>query len=302
MLIVLESLRDYSRSRLMSWYAKTVHIWPWSLRNANHTHDDRITIPGIFIYNQSHAVFTSLYLAIRLAVAAPPTTRASLVIDSVHLHAIPWSFILGNILPLFIMAMPGLYVSGFNTKHIVASLYQQWNLYITLLHVLLVALWDHNESRINMGNEGADTLLPNVRPVYILAFVMSIASVWIPISLSCAVRALQKIRKPSTSSQNSLTLTSLFIPPSPWSKLKCRNAFEGGKWLLQWDGIIGGLSTAVWAIALYAEAHSMVEPQEGLGSLCMRLMWYMILGGPMGVATGVLWERDILVLQQNLNT
>lgn len=263
-----------------------------------HVDDDRVTIPGLFIYNQSHAVFTSLYLAIRLAVAAPPTTRESLMVDAIHLRAIPWSFLLGNILPLFIMAMPGLYVSGFNTKHVVASLYQQWNLYISLFHVLLVTWWNQNEATMNMGDEGAETLLSNVRPVYIFAFAMSMASVWIPVFLSCAVRVLQKIRKAPKSSSNGLTLASIFIPPSPWSELKCKDAFEGGKWLLQWDGIIGGLSTAIWAIALYAEARSVIQPHEGLGSLCMRLMWYMILGGPMGVATGVLWERDTIVLQQ----
>ena len=259
---------------------------------------DRITIPGIFIYNQSHAVFTSIYLALRLAVAAPPTTPGSLTVDSVHLRAIPWSFFLGNVLPLFVMAMPGFCVSGFNTKHVFASLYQQWNLYISLFHLLLVTWWAHTGTMTTVGSEDPDNSISNVRLVYISGFVISVASVWIPISLFCAVRILQKIRKSPTSSHTNLQLASLFIPPSPWSKLKCKDAFEGGKWLLQWDGIIGGLSTAIWAMALYAEARSVIEPREGLGSLCIRLVGYMILGGPMGVATGCLWERDILVLQQ----
>lgn len=257
----------------------------------------RITIPGIFIYNQSHAVFTSLYLAIRLAVAAPATTRESLMVETSHLQAIPWSFLLGNVLPLFIMAMPGLCVSRFNTKHIVASLYQQWNLYISLLHFLLVTWWGQRGTMLTPEDGYAEPFLSGLRPVYSFAFVMAVASVWIPIFLSFGVRALQKIRKTPAHRYHNLRLASLFIPPSPWMNIKCKDAFEGGKWLLQWDGIIGGLSTAIWAIALYLQARSVGESPEALGLFLRKLLWYMVLGGPMGVATGALWEREMLVFQ-----
>lgn len=251
------------------------------------------------MYNQSHAVFTSLYLAIRLIFAAPARTPGSLMVDTIQLRAIPWSFLFGMLLPMFIMAMPGFSMSRFNTKHIVVSLYQQWNLYIGLFHFLLVSWWARTGTTDRAGEKGSGHLLSNLRPVYAFAFAMALASVWIPILLSFAARALKTIRKLPTSSLESIQLASLFIPPSPWSKVKCKDAFEGGKWLLQWDGIIGGVSTAVWSIALYAEARSFIEPQEAIGSFCTRLMWYMFLGGPIGVATGVLWERDVLVLQQN---
>ena len=260
---------------------------------------DRIAIPGIFIFNQSHAVFTSLYLATRLAVAAPATTHESLMIDTVDLRAILWSFLLGYLLPMFIMGLPGLSISNLSTKHIVASLYQQWNLYISLFHVLLVRWWSHTGTMDKQRNEGSVSLLSTSRPVYAFAFAMAVASIWIPVLLSFAVRILQKIRKSPSSGRKNLELANIFIPPSPWGQMKCKDAFEGGKWLLQWDGIIGGLSSAVWAIALYAEARSVIEPREELGLLCRRLLWYMILGGPIGVATGVLWERDMLVLQQS---
>lgn len=260
---------------------------------------NRITIPGILIYNQSHAVFTSLYLAIRLAVAAPATTRKSLVIDTGHLEAITWSFLLGNILPLFVMAMPGLCVFKFNTKHIVASLYQQWNLYISFLHFLLVTWWGHNTATIvTPVDRYSKPSWSSLRSVYDFAFTMAVASVWIPILVSIGVRTLQKIRETPTPQHRNLQLRSLFIPPSPWSGVKCKDAFEGGKWLLQWDGIIGGFSTAIWAITLYSQARNTADSPEELGSFCMKLMRYMILGGPIGVATGVLWERDMLVFQQ----
>lgn len=259
-------------------------------------YDNRIAIPGLFIFNQSHAVFTSLYLAIRLLVAVPATTEESLMIDAIDVHAIPWSFLLGYILPISLMALPGVSIYNVNTQHMLASFYQQWHLYISMAHILLVTLWTHTGTMSRLEDEYFKTSLSTVRPIYALAFTMAVISVWVPILASFAIRALQRIRKAHPSSHKNLQLSSIFIPPSPWSNVKCKNAFEGGKWLLQWDGIVGGLSTAVWAIALYAEARSAAEPQEALGSFYMRLMWYMVLGGPIGVATGALWERDTLVL------
>jgi len=82
---------------------------------------NRIAISGIFIFNQPHAVFTSLYLAIILAVATPATTHESLTINNVDLCAILWSFLLGFLLPMLIMGLPGLFISNLNRKHIVAS-------------------------------------------------------------------------------------------------------------------------------------------------------------------------------------
>lgn len=195
------------------------------------------------------------------------------------------------------MAMPGLSISKYDTKHIVASLYQQWNLYISLLHLLLMAWWAHTGTTDGPVDGYSKASLFDLKPVYALAFTMAVASLWIPILLSFAIRALQKIRKTSEFSYKSLRLTNVFLPPSPWSGMKCKDAFEGGKWLLQWDGIIGGLSTAIWAIALYAQARNVAESPETLQSFCLKLMRYMILGGPIGVATGALWERDMLVFQ-----
>lgn len=260
--------------------------------------ENRITIPGIIIFNHSHAVCCSLYLAIRLVVAAPATTQESLMVGTSDLRAIPWSVALGYLLPLFMISMPGLSVLNLNTKHVVAAWYQQWNVYIQVCHLLLMTSWTHTGKLDKPAHKGPETLLSNLRPVYALLFAMTVVSVWVPIFISFAIRTSRKIRKTPALNQEKLEVASLLLPPSPWSKVQCKDGPEGGKWLLQLDGIVGGLSSAVWAIALYAEAYSVIQPQEGFRSFCMRLMLYMILGGPIGVATGALWERDVLVLQQ----
>ncbi|KAF2207332.1 hypothetical protein CERZMDRAFT_51358 [Cercospora zeae-maydis SCOH1-5] len=270
LLIVLESLREYSRYRFMSW----------------------ITIPGILIFNQSNAVFTPLYLAIRLAVASRSSDTTGLEIHTEDVQAIRLSFFWGYILPLTAMAMPGLLVKRFNTKHIIASWYQQWNLFISLIHFGLVWWWRSSPSDTPKQDAHAPTdieLLHSLRPLYQLTMLFAAGSLWVPILIS--ISALIS----GSSRRRRLGLRSIFVPPSPWSKIQCSDTFEGGKWLLQWDGIIGSIGSAVWALALFNDARVTWAPEQSLMSWWWTAMRYLALGGPIAVATGFLWERDALV-------
>lgn len=291
MLIVLESLREYSRHRLMSWYDT-----PWSRVHMNTECGlivDRITIPGLLIFNQSNAVFTPLYLAVRLAFAAPSHEAKSLTIGTADIQAIPLSFICAYVLPLGAMAMAGTVIRGFNTKHIIASFYQQWNLFISLAHFAFV--WYSREAQKSDNLQPSQTLrgpelLIELQPVYKLAMLLAAASLWGPIIVSAGARILGGARR------EMLSLHSVFVPPLPWTGVQCRSIFEGGKWLLQWDGIIGSLGSAVWAIALYDDVRANLTPLQSSASFSWTIIRYFVIGGTMGVAVGMLWERDALVL------
>ncbi|KAK4617737.1 Terpene cyclase [Fulvia fulva] len=270
-LIVLEGLRAYSRPRFMSW----------------------TMIPGILIFNQSNAVFTPLYLAARLAVASPSISAPSLLVSPLDLDLIPWSFLLAYVIPLVAMAMPCLLIKGFNTKHVIASWYQQWNVYIALIHTLLAWTWIASGYDQNSSDATMEDFLGRLRPVYTFTMVFAGASLWIPVIISAL--AMFSGRR----SQQRLDIKHIFVPPSPWSKVKCRSAFEGGKWLLQWDGIIGSSASAVWALSLFNESRAMLAPDLPLKTILEKIALYLVMGGPMAVATGFLWERDALVLSGN---
>lgn len=248
-------------------------------------------MPGIIIFNQSHAIFTPLYLAIRLLVASSSITPESLFVRRTDLAVIPWSFGLGYVLPLTAMALPGISVRGINTKHTLASWYQQWNLYIYGCHLALVA-W--NSSGDTAVKDESTSMLTSVRPVYILTLVMAAAAFWTPILVSSFATLIPEALGRGRSSQ--LRFSKVLLPPSPWRKIKCADIFQGGNWLIQWDGLIGGLGTSIWATALYIEARASISPHENLSSLLWRVLGYALLGGNMGVAAGMLWERDTLVL------
>lgn len=249
----------------------------------------RITVPGILIFNQSNAVFTPLYLAIRLAFASPSFSPDALMISSTDLRAIPWSFLLGYVVPLLAMAVPSISTKRINTKHVIASWYQQWNLYISLAHTALVLLWTYREVP-HTGFTKNEELLNSLRPVYLFTMAFAAASLWVPVIASALARIF------GTQNSQKLSIKSTFFPPSPWSKAKCVSVFEGGKWLLQWDGIIGSMGSAVWALASFTNTRALLAPELPLKAIVGKTVSYMVLGGPMAVATGFLWERDALVL------
>ena len=241
------------------------------------------------IFNQSNAVFTPLYLAIRLAFASPSSTPNALMISSTDLRAIPWSFLLGYVVPLFAMAVPSISTKRVDTKHVIASWYQQWNLYISLAHTALVWLWRYRGVP-QTGPMKNEELSSSLRPVYLFTMAFAAASLWVPVIVSALARNL------GTQDSQRLSIKGSFFPASPWSKAKCVSVFEGGKWLLQWDGIIGSMGSAVWALALFGNTRALLAPELPLKAIVGKMVSYVVLGGPMAVATGFLWERDALVL------
>lgn len=211
------------------------------------------------------------------------------MISSTDLRAVPWSFLLGYVVPLLAMAVPSISTKRINTKHVLASWYQQWNLYIGLAHAALVWLWRYRGVP-QTGLTKNEELLSSLRPVYLLTMAFAAISLWVPVLISALAGIL------NGRSSKAMRMKSIFVPPSPWSKVKCVSIFEGGKWLLQWDGIIGSMGSAVWALALFSNTRALLAPELPLKAIVGKMVSYVVLGGPMAVATGFLWERDALVL------
>lgn len=217
---------------------------------------------------------TPLYLAIRLAVS-PSVTPTGLAVHAAHLKAIPWSFALGYILPIILMALPSPRIVSPTFKHTAAGWYQQWNLYIVLIHWTLVYLWREDGQSIST----IETLELS-RNVYVFAILCAGVAWW-----SAMWIALKKGGIP-------LALKA-FVPASPWSGKKAASIYEGAKWLIQWDGIIGTTAMTVWAASLYLDANQSAPLPEDMWK---RMLAYGISGGPMGISIGLLFERDKLLL------
>ena len=87
----------------------------------------------------------------------------------------------------------------------------------------------------------------------------------------------------------------VFVPTSPWSGKKVPNMQIGFKWLIQWDYIIGTVGTTVWAITLYLHAAWSQDIDIDINSMAFMVFRYSVIGGPMGMPIGLMWERDLIV-------
>jgi len=221
-------------------------------------------------------------LAFRVALA-DPQPEDQLDIDPQGLAALPWTFLLGYILPLALMVWP---LASARLKHSMAGIYQQWNLYISAVHYALVWYWGAGDP----GPQRVAESIPALDKAYMVTIVMAAAGHWVPIVLCCLAKVRPKLFGARVSSH--MTLRNVFVPPSPFKVQRSETMADGGKWLLQWDNLVGTMATVVWAWSLYSN----INANSFDLSLIWKLLGYFVLAGPMGIPIGLLRERDYMAL------
>lgn len=207
-----------------------------------------------------------------------------LITDASYLRVFPWTILLGYVLPFIIMILPSRRIGNIDTKHTMAGWYQQYNLYISLVQWLLVAMWPGDEAVI------APQKLPTfLESAYGAVFVLAgLTTYWLPILICCWATLWSGNRR--------LSFASVWVPFSPFRDMQMSTVWQGAKCLLQWDGIVGTAATIVWAATLYFEARRLVIEPEPVDSVMQKLAISALLGGPMAIPIRLLYERDIMVL------
>lgn len=220
---------------------------------------------------------------------ATPSTPEELAIRSTDLEVLPWSFAIGYILPLTLLAWPN---TSAIFKHTTAGWYQQWHLYMSAVHFGLLAIWPSSPPA-NASRELVE-VWSVLDQTYESLLYLAAAGNWGPIALALLAKIQPKQFGPSTAKIASLP--AVLIPASPFGKVRSETMADGGKWLLQWDNIVGTLGTLVWTISLFGASTQGVLRPEMVYPLLKRLAEYFVMAGPMGVAIGLLRERDKVVL------
>lgn len=225
-------------------------------------------------------------------------TSESLYIEDRHLRAIPISFCFGYVVPIILMALPAPQVVSYRFKHTATGWYQQWQLIIAFIHYTVVwfsdVLLPEDIHRQDSPQKDAVQTLNLLSIVYGLAFALAVIPYYTAMVLS-----LSSVLAPGLfDSQGVGTLhpKQLFIPTLPRNGLKVKNLKQGFKWLIQWDFILGTLACTVWALAMRRNTLEVQKPGEGsfYGTL-QNAMAYFLVGGPVAVPLGFMWEREKLV-------
>ncbi|KAH8588921.1 hypothetical protein B0O99DRAFT_692951 [Bisporella sp. PMI_857] len=266
-LIVLESVRAGSRGTLAS----------------------HILLPGILIFEHSHAIMTPLYLIFHLStshVASNPTVN-SIRVSLIDAQAMVGSFMVGYVLPMAAQALPSPAVLSLRQKQTLIGWYQQWHIYIYVCHVIfatLITLSGKNEED-GIGSQERSTY----QSIYTFAFLLAAVPYWTVVSLSMLSTLFPTIfskwMKP----------VSVFGLAWPLSEIRASSLDDALKWLLQWDFIVSSLAILCWSISLFLRARSTLELETDLPSLLFRIAISSILASPTGAAVQLMWERDDMI-------
>lgn len=251
-----------------------------------------ILIPGLIIFNHSHSVGTPLYLAIHLLLAASvtATTADDLSIAPQHLAAIPVSFVFGYIIPIILLALPAPKLVTWAFKHTVSGWYQQWNLFIAFFHYAYVYIFAGSTRFDSQLRQSGSVLLPSLRIVYGLAFIMAQLPHWIVCVISFTAWLCPSMF--NEKKVESLKPLNLLVPTLPYDRRKARNMPEGFLWLIQWDYVLGTLGTIVWSLVLHSNAREVYGVDDTWPTMFFRFLVYTIVGGPAALPVLILWERD----------
>lgn len=307
-LVVMETLRSGNKHKLIALYEHSLGIFVNSIL-LTQIISNSDSILGILVFNWAHPVIMPIYLSLHLLTSptASLPTRSNVIIDSTDLLALPLSFIIAYALPITLLSVPPS-VFGMVFKQTIMAWYQQWNLYIGLTHFMLAFTLRRILS--SFQSDSASSLSPNsthkeaftkssrlLRTAYIFAFVMGSIAYLTTLTISCTATIWPSLFNPSVAS--SLTLANILIPPNPFSGRQSIDLIQGAVWIIRWENVLAMLIMAVWALALHHRARcsqgSKMEWKEITG-MVGRLVGYTLVGGPSGVAVGLMWERDCFIL------
>lgn len=258
-----------------------------------------ILIPGILIFNHSHAIMTPLYLTWNLLLSplVKNSGAAAFAVDAADTTALLVSFVLAYIAPLVVIGLPMPALISPVIKQTVIAWYQQWNVYIALVHFVVCAVIRRMKKSSSSSSSARRS---RHRLIYAFAFSLAFIPHFVTVTLACTAASFPGLFAGNVGAM--LVPRSVFIPPSPWSDLQAPSLAEGCKWLLQWDFILGSMAMLCWAGCQYLNVCARVRNFHGVQdngffwtSLVPKVVFFALLAGPVGAAVELMWERDELL-------
>jgi hypothetical protein len=243
------------------------------------------------------AVSTPLYLGVQLLTSNTsfqPTAK-NIAIPRAVVNAIPVVFILAYQVPSFAMLIPAPEVITFDQKQILVALWQPWPVYVSILLTVVSLLFSGSTS-----DNSPFKLRKSLRAAYTFALTNSALNHVISWTIS-----LVTIAKPEFFNEkylHSLHPAQVFTPYNPFTngELKVKDIGDGVHIFLQWDFLVGTSAVLLWAVTVNAIARSKIQGKVGWFGLLFKTATSALLTGPVGAAVQLVWERDELVLDDEI--
>jgi len=257
-----------------------------------------------------------------------------LLVSSQDLKILPIAITLSYLVPSILMALPSEYVTMEKHQMFIA-LWQVFPLLTVIIHRILhfttnrlsnyfFPVDPNNRPTIPLGT----SYLHNAKHVYRFVLTLCITThlpilflTLFPASFLPSFSPLDSSSKSPLLALTSQTPSTVFIPKSllNFGNITTTSLASGVHNFLQWDIYIGSTAFVLWAMLLYRNAtteKAIVDPNRNLPmyrellvgekwrdrgeerewrKLWVKVIWWGILAGPVGVVGSLLWERDSIV-------
>ncbi|KAJ4405915.1 hypothetical protein N0V82_010227 [Gnomoniopsis sp. IMI 355080] len=283
-LLSLEGLRQGNKGRIASWTGTL----------------------GFIFQNITYTVSVPIYLIIHLLtspVADINPSPASFAIDTQDLFVLPLSITGAFIVPTVMMALPAPATVSAASHYTWQAIWQIFPVTQSVTH----RLYKRITAPLSFKQTSHEQLDDFYRALALLSFVPQTALLVVaatPAHLvpDAVVRYLPGLTKEVF---QHVDLTKAFVPCLPWKSpvytalnskvVTAKGLPELVKLFLQWDVYLGGAAVLAWSVFVY----SVARPEKPfLSSILPKLAVYTVLGGPVGAATMLLWERDATARQR----
>lgn len=256
---------------------------------------------GVIFQNITYTVSVPIYLIIHLLTSptsAPSPAPSTFAISSHDLYVLPSSLFGAFVLPTVMMSLPVPDLVSATAHYNWQAAWQIFPLTQSLAH--------HTYKRLTAPIAFKPDSWPQLDALYrgiaLLSFAPQTALLAIAATPASAVPDALFSYLPFLTRDVfvHVTLRSAFIPLLPWNSpvvesvarkavVSPEGLAELVKLFLQWDVYVGGAAVLVWGVFVY----SVARPEKAFwGSTLPRVLGWTVLGGPVGAAVMLLWERD----------
>lgn len=261
---------------------------------------------GFIFQNITYTVSVPIYLIIHLLtspISSDNPTAAALAIDTQDLFVFPLSVTGAFVVPTVLMCLPAPAMLSAASHYTWQAIWQIFPVTQSATHRLYKRITAPLSFKHNFHQQLDDIY----RATALLSFVPQTALLIVAATPAALVPDVVIRYVPGLSKElfQSIDLANAFIPYLPWNSpvytslsskvVSAKGLPELVKLFLQWDVYLGGTSLLVWSVFVYSVAR---PDKRFLSATLPRIAVYTVLGGPVGAATMLLWERDVSARQQ----
>lgn len=211
---------------------------------------------------------------------------------------LPFSIILGYIVPSILMALPAPSIVSPTLHQQFIALWQPFPLWTIIIQfsakIIYSVFAKSNSQAASLGT----AYLSAAKYTYGFVLVFCILTHLPVLALTVLPPPTFKNLPAELFRLSWVDVYSVYIPDPPYIGLEYTGLPEGVQNFLIWDLYVGLTSVLLWATLMYRNATIATADWLSWPKLAFKITAWSLVSGPMGAAAILLWERDAIVSQK----